>query len=67
LRPPRQVAGVLRALEARGLVAGLDLGLDCPALDNLTGAGETPMPEQLDQYAGHLARLIARRSLDPRA
>ncbi|MDH3637726.1 MAG: hypothetical protein OES09_04605 [Gammaproteobacteria bacterium] len=67
LRLARPVPGVLRALEAQGIVAGLDLGLHYPELGNalLTGAGEMRTSEDLAQYASHLGRIIARRSQGP--
>lgn len=67
LRLDLPVAGVLRALEAQGIVGGLDLSLDYPELGNalLTCATETRTAAEIDAYASHLERVMARRRLDP--
>ncbi|MBI3937726.1 MAG: aminomethyl-transferring glycine dehydrogenase subunit GcvPA [Betaproteobacteria bacterium] len=63
LRLKTPVAPVLRALQAQGILGGLNLAHDCPELGHalLVCATETKNEEDLMLYAGHLARIIGRR------
>ncbi len=59
---------VLRALKAQGILGGLDLGEWCPELGGhaiLVCATETKSEADLDRYAEHLERIIAKRSQGP--
>jgi len=64
LRLPVPVAPVLRALEGQGLLGGLDLRQDFPELGHalLVCATETKTDADLAGYAGHLARILGKRS-----
>jgi len=66
LRLERSTADVLRALEAQGIVAGIDLSVDYPELGNglLTCATETRTEQDIDAYGLHLEGVLSRRELD---
>lgn len=61
------VADVLRALEAQGILGGLDLSAYYPALGSalLVCATETKTEVDMQKYAQHLERIISKRRLDP--
>ncbi len=63
-QPP---AAVLRALEAQGIVGGIDLSGYFPQLGNaiLVCATETRTESEIESYASHLQRIVSRRRLDP--
>lgn len=59
---------VLRALEAQGILGGLDLSEPCPELGGhaiLVCATETKTEGDLDRYAEHLERIVSKRSQGP--
>lgn len=60
-------ADVLRAVEAQGIIGGIDLSADYPELGNalLTCATETRTVDEIEGYATHLERILSRRSPDP--
>ena len=61
------VADVMRAIEAQGINAGIDLSRDYPELGNalLTCATESRSVDEIENFATHLERIMSRRSLDP--
>jgi glycine dehydrogenase subunit 1 len=61
------VADVMRAIEAQGINAGIDLSSDYPELGNtlLTCATESRTMDEIENFATHLERIMSRRSLDP--
>jgi glycine dehydrogenase subunit 1 len=61
------VADVMRAIEAQGINAGIDLSSEYPELGNalLTCATETRTVDEIENFATHLERIMSRRSLDP--
>ncbi len=67
LRFERPIAGVMRAMEAQGIVAGLDLTHYYPDLGHsmLVCATEVRTKEEIAEYARHLERIMSRRPLDP--
>lgn len=67
LRVDAPVADVLRALRARGILGGYQLGLDYPELADcvLVCATETKTPDDLNEYAQQLARILSRRREAP--
>ncbi len=67
LRIDAPVASALRALEAQGIVGGLDAGEYYPELAGtvLVCATETRTAEDIAQYALHLERIMSKRRLDP--
>jgi glycine dehydrogenase subunit 1 len=67
LRLDVPVSEALRALEAQGIIGGYDLTEHYPHLGNalLVCATETRTPEDIDQYAFHLERIVSKRRLDP--
>ncbi len=67
LRIDAPVASTLRALEAQGIVGGLDVGEYYPELAGtvLVCATETRTTEDIAQYAFHLERIVSKRRLDP--
>ena len=70
LRLSQPVAGVLQALEAQGIVGGLDLSPDYPDLGQalLVCATEMRTGEEISDYAAHLERIVSQQRLDtPRA
>jgi glycine dehydrogenase subunit 1 len=64
---PNPVGDALRALEAQGILGGYDLSEDYPELGQtlLVCATETRTPEDIEQYAFHLERVVSKRRLDP--
>jgi glycine dehydrogenase subunit 1 len=58
---------VLRAMEAQGILAGVNLTVDYPELGEaiLVCATETRTGADFDQYALQLERIISKRRLDP--
>ncbi|MEK6551118.1 MAG: aminomethyl-transferring glycine dehydrogenase subunit GcvPA, partial [Pseudomonadota bacterium] len=68
-RGPRlnPIGDTLRALEAQGIVGGLDVGDYYPELAGtvLVCATETRTPEDIAQYVFHLERIVSKRRLDP--
>lgn len=60
-------AEALRALEAQGILGGLDLSPYYPDLGDaiLVCATETKTEADIKQYAFHLERIVSRRRLDP--
>ena len=64
LRLPVPVKEVLRALAAQNLLGGYDLGTAYPELAQtlLVCATETKTAADLDAYAEHLGRIIAKRN-----
>ena len=70
LRLDAPVSDTLRALEDQGILGGYDLSEHYPHLGQslLVCATETRTPEDIDQYAFHLERIVSKRRLDsPRA
>jgi len=67
LRIDTPVADTLRALEAQGIVGGLDAGEYYPELAGtvLVCVTETRTVEDIHQYAFHLERIVSKRRLDP--
>ena len=67
LRIDAPVASTLRALEAQGIVGGLDVGEHYPELAGtvLVCATEVRTAEDIAQYAFHLERIVSKRRLDP--
>jgi glycine dehydrogenase subunit 1 len=67
LRWSEAPASVLRALEAQGIVGGLDLSAEYPELANcvLACATEQRSVAEIEAYALHLSRILTRRRLDP--
>jgi glycine dehydrogenase subunit 1 len=67
LRLQTPVAETLRALEAQGILGGYDLTEHYPHLGQalLVCATETRTPEDINQYAFHLERIVSKRRLDP--
>ena len=67
LRLNAPVAGVLHALEAQGILGGLDLTQHYPELGHalLVCATETKTDTDLQKYADHLARILNRRQVAP--
>src|SRR3989344_6020604 len=67
LRLDAPVSETLRALEAQGILGGYDLTEHYPHLGQslLVCATETRTPEDINQYAFHLERIVSRRRLDP--
>ncbi len=67
VRLTQSPATVLRALEAQGIVGGIDLGASYPQLGNavLVCATETRTESEIESYASHLQRILSRRRLDP--
>ncbi len=67
LRLDMPVAEVLRALEPQGVLGGLDLSEHYPELGQalLVCATEMRTPEDIEQYAFHLERVVSKRRLDP--
>ncbi|GMR04044.1 MAG: aminomethyl-transferring glycine dehydrogenase subunit GcvPA [Gammaproteobacteria bacterium] len=67
LRLDTPVSDVLRALEAQGILGGFDLTDHYPELGQalLVCATEVRTPEDMEQYAFHLERVISKRRLDP--
>jgi len=61
------VSDALRALEAQGILGGYDLTEHFPHLGQalLVCATETRTPEDIEQYAFHLERVVSKRRLDP--
>jgi len=61
------VADVMRAIEAQGINAGIDLSSEYPELGNalLICATECRTVDEIENYATHLERIMSRRSLDP--
>ncbi|OGI47549.1 MAG: glycine dehydrogenase (aminomethyl-transferring) [Candidatus Muproteobacteria bacterium RBG_16_65_34] len=61
------VADALRALEAQGILGGYDLTEHYPEFGQsiLVCATETRTPEDIEQYAFHLERVVSKRRLDP--
>ena len=64
---PAPVGNVMRALKAQGILAGLDLKEYYPELGNavLVCATETKTAEDLQNYAGHLGRVLDKRNAPP--
>jgi glycine dehydrogenase subunit 1 len=64
LRVPAPAADLLRSLAAHNILGGYDLGLDYPELDPslLVCATEMRTDEDMDGFAGKLARVIATRT-----
>lgn len=62
----RPVADVLRAVEAQGIIGGIDLSADYPELGNalLTCATETRTVDEIEGYATHVDRIMSRHSPD---
>ena len=60
-------SAVLRALKAQGILGGYDLTEDYPELGPaiLVCATETKTPDDLQKYADHLKRILARRREAP--
>jgi len=67
LRLEMPAAEALRALEAQGVVGGLDLSADYPQLGQavLVCATETRTLQDIEHYAFHLERIVSKRRLDP--
>ncbi|OGI45705.1 MAG: glycine dehydrogenase (aminomethyl-transferring) [Candidatus Muproteobacteria bacterium RIFCSPHIGHO2_01_FULL_65_16] len=67
LRLDIPVSDALRALEAQGILGGYDLSEHYPQLGQcmLVCATETRTPEDIEQYAFHLERVVSKRRLDP--
>ena len=67
LRLDAPVSDTLRALEAQGILGGYDLTEHYPHLGQalLVCATETRTPEDMNQYAFHLERIVSKRRLDP--
>jgi len=67
LRLSEPVDEVLRALAAQDLLGGYPLGRDYPELGNalLVCATECREEEDRERYAGHLERILSRRSAAP--
>lgn len=67
LRLDIPVGDALRALEAQGILGGFDLTDHYPELGQalLVCATETRTPEDIEQYALHLERIVGKRKLDP--
>ena len=67
VRLDHPVADVLHALEAQGINGGIDLSQDYPELGNalLTCATETRTIDEIESYATHLERILARPTADP--
>jgi len=67
LRLDIPVADALRALEAQGILGGYDLTEHYPEFGQsiLVCATETRTPEDIEQYAFHLERVVSKRRLDP--
>jgi len=67
LRLDVPVPETLRALEAQGILGGYDLTEHYPHLGQslLVCATETRTPEDIEQYAFHLERIVSKRRLDP--
>jgi glycine dehydrogenase subunit 1 len=67
LRLDVPAAEALRALEAQGIIGGLDLSADYPELGQavLVCATETRTLQDIGQYAFHLERIVSKRRLDP--
>jgi len=63
IRVNSPAADVLRALRARGILGGLDLGHEVPELADciLVCATETKTDDDLDAYAQQLERILSRR------
>jgi glycine dehydrogenase subunit 1 len=61
------VADALRSLEAQGIIGGFDLTEHYPQLGSavLVCATETRTPQDIEQYAFHLERVVSKRRLDP--
>jgi glycine dehydrogenase subunit 1 len=61
------VGDALRALEAQGILGGYDLSEHYPELGQalLVCATETRTPEDIEQFAFHLERVVSKRRLDP--
>ena len=59
--------GVLRAMEAQGIVGGIDLSGEYPELGNalLTCATETRTVDEIESFATHLSRIMSRPPPDP--
>ena len=66
LRLDQPTAEVLRAVEAQGIVGGIDLTADYPELGNtlLTCATETRTVDEIESYATHLERIMSRGPAD---
>lgn len=70
LRIDAPVHAVLKALESEGIIGGLPLGSYFPEMENclLVCATELRSEQEVDHYAGHMARIISEHRLDtPRA
>jgi len=67
LRLDIPVTDALRVLEAQGILGGYDLSEHYPQLGQcmLVCATETRTPEDIEQYAFHLERVVSKRRLDP--
>ncbi len=67
LRLTQDPAAILKALEAQGIVGGIDLSPHYPQLGNalLVCATETRTDSDIGNYATHLERIMSRRRLDP--
>ncbi len=67
LRLTQEPVAVLRALEAQGIVGGIDLSGDYPQMGHtlLVCATETRTDADIDSYRTHLERIMSRRRLDP--
>ena len=67
LRLDIPVSDALRALEAQGILGGYDLSEHYPQLGQcmLVCATETRTPEDIEQYAFHLERVVSKRRLHP--
>ncbi len=67
LRLTQDPAAILRALEAQGIVGGIDLSQHYPQLGQtmLVCATETRTDSEIDAYETHLERIMSRRRLDP--
>lgn len=67
LRLTEDPSAILRALEAQGIVGGIDLSRHYPQLgpSMLVCATETRTKSDIDNYETHLGRIMSRRRLDP--
>ncbi len=67
LRLTQDPSAILRALEAQGIVGGIDLSRHYPQLGDtmLVCATETRTDTEMDNYELHLERIMSRRRLDP--
>jgi len=67
VRVNQPVADLLRALEAQGILAGYNLGVDYPELGEsmLVCATETRTGGDIEKYVLQLERILSKRRLDP--